>query len=202
MSHHTESCNSAYWDELVDVHLTSSYYDVNAFKEGACTLRSIEREELGDVMRCSLLHLQCHIGLDTLSWARLGAQVTGVDFSPRAVAAAQELAQEMGIDARFVTSEVGRLKEKLNKQFDIVYTSYGVLVWLSCLRAWADTVIHCLKPGGIFYIIDEHPSAAVFSRIVDGGGIYPEFPYENSGHPYITRKVYPVSESGTHRAES
>ena len=89
--------NRAFWDELVGIHVPSAFYDVDSFKAGRISLSPIEREELGEVAGRSLLHLQCHFGLDTLSWARLGARATGVDFSPVAIEVARGLAAELGI---------------------------------------------------------------------------------------------------------
>src|SRR5690348_14875833 len=94
--------NRAHWDEATDVHLASDFYDVETFKAGQNRLHGIERAELGDVSGKTLLHLQCHFGLDTLSWARLGAEVAGIDFSERAIEAARSLASELGIPARFL----------------------------------------------------------------------------------------------------
>src|SRR5438105_3341127 len=129
--------NRRRWDELVPHHLTSSYYDLAAFRAGRSTLHPIELEELGDVRGRRLLHLQCHFGLDTLSWAREGAVATGVDFSPAAITAARELAEELQIDARFIEADACSLPSTLDEVFDIVFTSYGVVFWLPDLGAWA-----------------------------------------------------------------
>src|SRR5688500_14181790 len=123
--------NQRHWDELVAIHTSSRFYDVDSFLAGECTLLPIERDALGDVANKSLVHLQCHFGLDTLSWARRGARVTGVDFSRKAIAAARELADRANIPARFVESEVTQASHALNGEtFDIVFTSWGVLAWL------------------------------------------------------------------------
>ena len=98
--------NRELWNELTPIHERSEFYDVKGFKSGKSTLKPIELEELGDVSGKSLLHLQCHFGLDTLSWARLGARVTGVDFSDRAIALARSLSSEVGIEANFVCSDI------------------------------------------------------------------------------------------------
>src|SRR3990170_6485715 len=105
---------------------------------------------MGDVSGKTLLHLQCHFGQDTLSWARLGADVTGVDFSPKAIEAAQALARDVGIDVRFIVSELYDLPNNLDEQFDVVYTSNGVLGWLPDIDAWGGIVDRFLKPGGTF----------------------------------------------------
>ncbi|HEV8573328.1 MAG TPA: class I SAM-dependent methyltransferase [Dehalococcoidia bacterium] len=128
--------NRRHWDELVAIHGRSDYYDVAGFKAGKSSLHSLEREELGDVRGKSLLHLQCHFGLDTLSWAREGATVTGVDFSEPAIDAARALAKDCGIKSRFIVSDIYGLPERLDEQFDVVFTSYGVTLWLPEMARW------------------------------------------------------------------
>jgi SAM-dependent methyltransferase len=149
--------NRRHWDELVPLHVRSGFYDVDAFKTGQSTLTRLEREEVGDVRGKTLLHLQCHFGLDTLSWAREGAIVTGVDFSPEAVRVARELSGELAIEARFVESDVAGLPDALSGEFDIVFTSLGVVSWLPDLQRWAAVIAHFLKPGGTFYMLEFHP---------------------------------------------
>ncbi len=156
--------NRRHWDEVVALHAASSFYDVDSFKAGKSTLLPIERSELGDVAGKTLLHLQCHFGLDTLSWAREGATVTGVDFAPEAIRTAQGLAEELGIPARFIESNIFSLPEVLSDEFDIVFTSYGAINWLPDLREWARIVASYVKTGGIFYIIEFHP---LFNTIWD-----------------------------------
>lgn len=147
--------NRAHWDEVVPLHAASEFYDVAAFRGGESPLQSLELAEVGDVRGKSLLHLQCHFGMDTLAWARLGAQVTGVDFSPAAIATASSLATELGIAAEFVESDV--LELDLGRQFDIVFASVGVLCWIPDFPAWARAASRHVKPGGMFYILDGHP---------------------------------------------
>ena len=154
--------NRQAWDTLAEMHFKSDYYDVKGFLEGGNTLRAIERAALGDVTGKRLLHLQCHFGMDTLSWARLGARVTGVDFSPAAIELAERLAREVGIEARFVCSNVEDLPERLTGLFDVVFTSYGVLCWLKDLRKWARVVSHFLEAGGRFLLVEGHPTLHMF----------------------------------------
>ena len=180
MDDYTET-NRKHWDELVGLHLGTAMYDVPGFKAGRDTLHSIEVEELGDVHRKSLLHLQCHFGNDTLSWARRGATVTGVDFSEPAIEAARTHASELGIDARFVHSDLYALPEHLNRQFDIVFTSYGTIFWLPDLTRWAQVIAHFLKPGGVFYIVDFHPMLGVFEPV--GEDLAVTHPYFPTGEP-------------------
>lgn len=154
--------NRARWDEVVDIHVNSDFYRVAEFRRGETSLDPLILSEIGDVAGLKLLHLQCHFGLDTLSLARLGAQVTGLDFSGPAIAAARELAGETGIDARFVQGRVEEAPEIAGTDFDMVFTSWGVLVWLPDIALWAQTVAGCLKPGGRFYIAEGHPIMWVF----------------------------------------
>ena len=132
--------NRALWDEWTGIHESSAFYGVEAFRAGGIRLRDYELAQVGDVQGKSLLHLQCHFGIDTLSWARLGATVTGADFSPKAIDLAGRLAADLGLDARFVESNVYDLPERLEGSFDVVYTSRGVLGWLPDIRGWARVV--------------------------------------------------------------
>ncbi len=150
------------------IHLKSAFYDVDGFKAGRTTLCGIEQEELGELVGRSLLHLQCHFGLDTLSLARLGAEVTGVDFSDQAIAAARQLAESLNLSANFLCHNVYDLPDVLNEQFDIVFASFGVLGWLPDLDRWAEVVQHHLKPGGILYLLEFHP---FFRQFNDDGEI-------------------------------
>ena len=161
MDEHFEA-NRKLWDNWTLQHEKSPFYDLEGFRAGKDRLHSIELAELGDVAGKSLLHLQCHFGMDTLAWARRGAVVTGVDFSEQAIALARSLSEELGIPARFYCSEIDTLPSVLSGQFDIVFTSYGVLHWLRDLRRWGEVIAHFLKPDGIFYIVEDHPFMRVF----------------------------------------
>ncbi len=150
--------NRARWDELVPVHAASEGYNLAGFLRGEKTLYPVEIDEVGDVRGRSLLHLQCHFGMDTLNWARLGARVTGVDFSQPAVERARTLAKQVGIDdARFVRANVYDAPSVLDETFDVVYTGIGALCWLPDIRAWARVVSGFLKPGGFLYLYEGHP---------------------------------------------
>src|SRR5947199_352611 len=138
--------------KLIDVSLTLGEFDrVADFKAGLNKLRTYEMAEVGPVDGKELLHLQCHFGLDTLCWARLGARVTGIDFSAAAISQARALAQEVGLDARFVQSDIYELPQHLEGGFDVVYTSRGVLGWLPDIERWGRAAAHCVSPGGFFY---------------------------------------------------
>lgn len=149
--------NLAHWDELARIHPGVEAYGLAAFKAGKSKLNALDHAEVGDVRGKSLLHLQCHFGLDTLSWAREGAEVTGADFSGEAIAAARAIAAECGLPARFVQSTIYGLPEHLDGQFDVIYTGRGALCWLPDLRRWGEVVAHFLRPGGVFYVQDTHP---------------------------------------------
>jgi SAM-dependent methyltransferase len=147
--------NQELWDSRVAAHLSSKFYDMDGFRAGRCSLQALDRELMGPVEGLSLLHLQCHFGQDTLSWARRGALVSGVDLSERAVQTAIELAAELGIPARFHAANV--LEYQPDRSYDRVYTSYGVLGWLPDLKPWARLVASALKPGGRFVLVEFHP---------------------------------------------
>jgi SAM-dependent methyltransferase len=154
--------NRKMWDEFVSINSRSEMYKLDEFKKGSNKLHPLERDEVGEVKGKSLLHLQCHFGMDTLSWARLGANVTGMDFSPKGIELAQSLSRELNIPARFICCNLYDLSAQLDKQFDIVYTSYGVLCWLPDITRWAQIVAQYVKPGGFFYMVEFHPFEYVF----------------------------------------
>ncbi|MCC7353168.1 MAG: class I SAM-dependent methyltransferase [Anaerolineae bacterium] len=156
-----QKTNLELWNTWTEIHEKSGY-DIEGFRSGKSSLHAIELAELGDVRGKSLLHLQCHFGLDTLSWARMGAIVTSVDFSDKAIALARRLSRELDIPARFVQADIYDLTAVLTGEFDVVFTSYGVLCWLSDLQRWAEIVALYLKPGGIFYIVESHPFSHIF----------------------------------------
>ncbi|MGE5463951.1 MAG: class I SAM-dependent methyltransferase, partial [Syntrophothermus sp.] len=175
--------NQKLWNEWTEEHEKSPFYDVEGFKAGKERLKSIELEEVGDVRGRTMLHLQCHFGLDTLAWARHGATVTGVDLSNESIALAQSLSRELKIPATFICSDILTLPENLQGQFDIVFTSYGILHWLRDLNRWAQVIEHFLKPGGFFYIVEDHPFMRVFSSDPDLG-IKVDNPYFFAEEPY------------------
>ena len=175
--------NRQNWNERTPIHAASGFYNVQAFKEGKCTLNEIERSEVGDVSGKSLLHLQCHFGMDTMSWARLGAKATGVDISDEAISLARSLNNELGLDARFIRSNIYDLPNLLNEKFDIVYTASGVLCWLPDIEGWAKVVANHVKPGGMFYILDGHPFAGAVEPKESGDGAH-DLVLHNSYFPH------------------
>jgi SAM-dependent methyltransferase len=156
--------NQETWDTWTRYHLGSKFYDIEGFKAGTTTLDPIVLAGPGDVTGKSLLHLQCHFGLDTLKWARRGAIVTGINFSEEGIKAARALAAKVGIPANFIQCNLYDLPQHLTGQFDVVFTSHGVLAWLPDLERWAQVIAHFLKPGGIFYIVEAHPVALLFDE--------------------------------------
>jgi SAM-dependent methyltransferase len=135
-----------------------------SFLKGKSSLNDIELKLLGDVKGRSVLHLQCHFGQDSLSLARLGAEVTGVDLSDRAIAHARHLATELHLDARFICCDLYDLPMQLEGHFDLVFTSYGTIGWLPDLDRWAETIAHFLKPGGQLVFVEFHPVVWMFSN--------------------------------------
>ncbi|GAB3202462.1 SAM-dependent methyltransferase [Pontibacter aydingkolensis] len=174
--------NRSLWNKKTPVHLNSDFYNLPAFMAGETSLNQIELSELGNVKGKSMLHLQCHFGQDTLSWARLGADVTGIDISDEAIRQAEILRDKLNLEATFVRSDLYNLKENLQGQFDIVFTSYGTIGWLPDLNKWADIIDHFLKLGGTFYIAEFHPVLWMFDdnfeKIV--------YPYHNTHTPIVT----------------
>jgi SAM-dependent methyltransferase len=156
------AANRANWDDRTALHIESSFYDVEGWLRDPRPPRPDEIDALGDVRGLRLVHLQCHFGLDTLEWAREGAQVTGLDFSPVAIAAANDLATRAGLSDRatFVCSDVYDATSALDgATFDVVYVSLGALCWLPSIDRWAEQVGALVAPGGRFYIHDVHPLA-------------------------------------------
>jgi SAM-dependent methyltransferase len=196
--------NNALWDEWTRIHETSAFYDLAGFKRGGIRLRPYELDEIGPVDGLELLHLQCHFGIDTLSWARLGARVTGADFSLAGVELARSVATEIGIDgARFVHSDLYDLPTVLDGTFDLVYTSRGVLGWLPDVRRWAEVIAHFVRPGGRFYITEIHPVAHVFEDDdIEPGELRLRYPYwqhvEPLSFPVIGSYAEPTAEVGVH----
>ncbi len=158
--------NQKMWDEFAKEHfqIESECYSVNSFLEGNTALKQFELEEMGNVKGKKLLHLQCHFGLDTLSWAREGAMVTGIDFSGEAIRLAKILASKANLTGNFIQTNLYDLPNVLSEKFDIVYASIGVLCWLNDLKKWAEIIAHFLKAGGFFYIAEEHSVSKMFDN--------------------------------------
>jgi SAM-dependent methyltransferase len=183
MNKHFIDRNREFWEEATPVHTDAPYYNISGFKAGNLSLHSIELEELGQVSAKRLLHLQCHLGLDTLSWARLGARATGVDFSEKSIRFARSLSAETGVSAEFICSDIYSLPDVIKGKFDIVFTSYGTITWLPDLNQWARVIAHFLEPGGIFYIVDGHPFSLSLSNEAAPSVVRVAKPYFHSPEP-------------------
>ena len=184
---HYIEANRNSWNQRARTHLHSDFYDMENWRRGKTSLQAIELGEIGDVRGKKLLHLQCHFGQDTLSWAREGAEVTGCDLSDAAIDIARSLAAETGIPAHFVCCNVYDLPAHLEGQFDIVFTSYGTIGWLPNLQPWAAVIAHFLRPGGFFYMADFHPVL----WMLDDDMAYLKYPYHNAG-------VIETAQTGTY----
>jgi SAM-dependent methyltransferase len=191
------AANRRNWDERVPIHRRdrAGFYAVEEFLAGGKELHAIESGEIGDVAGKRLLHLQCHLGLDTLVLARRGAIVTGIDFSPAAIEEARRLAETVGLAARFICANVydARAAVAVAGLFDIVYTSWGTICWLPELSAWARTISALLAPGGVFYFADAHPNVLILEE--RDGRLVHEWPLDTPAeHPLIFDE--PVTYSG------
>lgn len=183
--------NKALWNARTKLHIGSAFYDMDGFLTGASSLKDIELALLGDLKGKSLLHLQCHFGQDSLSLARMGAKVTGVDLSDEAIATAQELAADTALDADFICSDIYDLPRHLDKQFDVVFTSYGTIGWLPDLTKWAAIVSRYLKPDGQFIFAEFHPAVWMFDN---------DFAYVQ--YSYFNREAIVEMEEGTYTDKS
>lgn len=154
--------NKHSWNNRTDTHLKSEFYNLTGFLKGETSLNPIELEILGDVKGKSILHLQCHFGQDTISLNRLGAEVTGVDLSDKAIESARKIAKETKSNAQFICCDLYDLDNHLDKQFDIVFTSYGTITWLPDLNKWGKLISKFLKPGGKFILVEFHPVVWMF----------------------------------------
>ena len=156
--------NKETWNKKTAVHIASDFYNNEAFLNGKSSLNHFEIDLLGDVSQKKILHLQCHFGQDTLSLARLGAKVTGIDFSDQAIEKAKEYSKQLDLDATFICCDVYDTPNYLDEKFDIVFTSYGTIGWLPDMDKWAAVVSHFLKPEGKFVFVDFHPVVWMFDN--------------------------------------
>lgn len=159
MSDYFTKTNQLSWDERVAIHLRDDgdMYPIRAFLDGADVLLPIEALEIGDVSGLRVAHLQCHFGLDSLCLARRGADVTGLDFSAPAIEAARALSEKSGLPARFVEANVYDAQSHIGSGFDLVYTTWGAIMWLEDVAGWGRVIGGLLKPGGRLYFADVHP---------------------------------------------
>jgi SAM-dependent methyltransferase len=197
MSEAPYETNRRWWDERAGLHPETPLYRqaIERLRRGEDTLLPLDDEVLGELAGLDVLHLQCHIGTDTLSLARRGARPTGVDFSSVAVTKARALADELGLEAEFVESDVYTLPQRLRAGFDLVYTSYGALCWLGDLGRWAAAAAACLRPGGRLVLIDSHPLALAMAREQEAGSGTLRLDW-----PYLQRDPVRVEEQGSYAA--
>jgi ubiquinone/menaquinone biosynthesis C-methylase UbiE len=184
MKHHEAlALNKNLWEAWTRVHAGSAFYDLAAFRRHQDSLNATEIAEMGSVEGLSLLHLQCHFGQDTLSWKYRGAaKVAGVDFSERSIALAQQLSEELVLEAEFYRGEVTQADQIAGEAgFDRVFTSYGTVIWLPDLRPWARAIARCLKPGGAFYMIEFHPVLEAMDPGHTDSPPFFQFPYCHPG---------------------
>lgn len=179
--------NKNLWNERTVHHVKSEFYDLEAFLKGKNVLNSIELDLLGDINNKSILHLQCHFGQDSLCLARMGAKVTGVDFSDKAIEKAKELNHLLNLDTEFICSDIYELPAIYNKQYDIVFTSYGVIGWLPDMERWANIISTFLKPGGKLVFVEFHPVVWMFDN-----------DFNNVSYNYFKDQPIIETESGTY----
>ncbi len=179
------------WEDRVPIHAASDDYGLEHFRTDPEHLSTVVRhdaEALGPLAGLDVVHLQCHIGTDTISLARLGAATTtGYDFSPSALATARELARDAGADVEFVEGELYDAPERLGtERFDLVYTGTGALCWLPDVAGWARVVASLLRPGGRLYLREGHPVLWALEGARDDGLLVLHYPYFETAEPVIT----------------
>lgn len=207
--------NRANWDDRADVHVASDFYDVGGLVSDPEGITPVVRRDLavlaphlpgGSVRGLTLLHLQCHIGTDTLSWARLGAvDVHGLDFSEHSLDHARAIAAAAGQDITYVRGDARHANEVIERTFDTVVTSVGTICWLPDLASWARSIHDLLEPGGVFMVRDDHPLVAamepelyrVAEDYLSGGG---ETVYDESGTYTDVRGAAPAITHTTNHA--
>lgn len=179
--------NKSSWNKKTEFHLNSEFYDMKGFLNGKTSLNEIELKLLGDINGKRILHLQCHFGQDTISLARLGAKVTGIDLSDKAIETAKEISNKTSAAATFICCNIYDLPEHLNEQFDIVYSSYGTIGWLPDLDKWAQIISKFLKPTGKFIFVEFHPVVWMFDDN-----------FEKIGYNYFNSGAIIETENGTY----
>ena len=193
---HYGAVNRQSWDERVPAHLSSPDYHVAEFAADPDFLSLVVRFDLprlGDIRGLHGVHLQCHIGTDTVSLARLGASMTGLDFSAPAVEAARQLAERTGADARFVQADLYAAPDVLGRGgFDLVFTGIGALCWLPDIGRWAEVVAALLRPGGRLFIREGHPVLWALDEFREDSLLVVRFPY------FERKEAVILEEEGTY----
>ena len=175
------------WNNKIDAHLKSEFYDLEGFLKGKTSLNDIELQLLGDIRGKTILHLQCHFGQDTISLSRLGAIVTGVDLSDKAIETGRKITKDTQSNTKFICCDIYDLPKHLNEKFDIVFTSYGTIGWLPDLNKWAEIVSQFLKPNGQFVFVEFHPVVWMFDD-----------DFEKINYKYFNSGAILETESGTY----
>ena len=176
--------NRAWWNDAVPFHRASSFYKTEEFLHGQNVLDPLVRDRLADIRGKRLLHLQCHFGLDTLCLARMGAEVTGLDFSAKAIAAARELASEADVPAQFIGGDVLNPPAGLTG-FDVVFASWGALGWIKDVQTWMRTAAEALRPGGTLLLFEGHPAMTIFDdKVARDAPFVLRYPYD-SPEPFV-----------------
>lgn len=187
--------NRLLWNAKTAAHIQSDFYDLPGFLAGKTSLKSIELDLLGHIEGKHILHLQCHFGQDTISLARMGAAVVGVDFSDVAIAKARELAIKTKANASFIESDVLDFIGKIDQRFDTVFITYGTIGWLHDLNLWAKTIAHYLKPGGELIFVEGHPVLWMMDEQVNEV----KYRYFNA-EPIIETTAQSYTDHGNHEA--
>jgi SAM-dependent methyltransferase len=198
IDHHRET-NRANWDARVDIHVGSDGYGIRRFIDDPEFVGEVVRfdaTKLGNVDGRRLLHLQCHIGTDTIGWARLGAEVTGIDMSPRSIEAARSISENTGTLARFIVSELYDAPAALPETFDIVYTGVGAINWLPDIKGWAAVVASFLAPGGRFYMREGHPVLWALDIDRDDDLLVIDYPYFETAEPQHSSEAFTYAGDG------
>ena len=184
--------NRESWNQRTDLHKDSEFYDLASFKAGKSSHCKIVDELMDGLDGKSLLHLQCHFGMDTLSFVRKGAIATGIDLSDKSIETAIQLSKELDIPANFIRSNVYDIEQALDgQQFDHIFTSYGTIVWLPDLVEWARLIRKHLKAGGTFTIVEFHPALDMFDW--DKGTL---------AYNYFNRGVYEETMDSTYASDA
>jgi SAM-dependent methyltransferase len=189
--------NRARWEALAEVHGQDAYYDSEALIAGADSLTPEEDAAVGVVRGLDVLHVQCHIGFDAISLARRGARVTGLDFSPAALAKADALARRCGVEVEWVEADSTAIGPELESRFDLAYATVGVIAWIADVGAWMRAVHSTLRPGGRLVLIDTHP---LQDMIATADPLSFDMPYANDGgHRFEETGTY--ADPTVHTAE-
>lgn len=185
--HNYIEINRKAWNNRTDTHLNSEFYNQKGFLNGDTSLNEIELNLLGNIKGKSILHLQCHFGQDTISLERLGATVTGIDLSDKAIDSAKQIAKEIHSNANFICCDIYDLPNHLEKTFDMVFTSYGTIGWLPDLNKWAKVISKFLQPNGQFIFVEFHPVVWMF-----------DYNFEKIGYRYFNSGPIVETNSGTY----